>query len=103
MEVEAWGHPTFRVGNKIFATYAPAGDRHGDGRPATTFKAAPGGQRALVRKTPDRFFVPPYVGSKGWVAAWLDGSVNWDELAGLILCSYRLVAPKRILALMDEE
>jgi len=102
-EVEAWGHPTFRVRNKIFATYAPASDPHCDGRPATCFKAGPGEQEALVRKAPDRFFVPPYVGNRGWVGAWLDHPVDWDELAGLLLHSYRLIAPKRLLALLDEE
>ncbi len=102
-EVEAWGHPTFRVRNKIFATFAPADDPHCDGRPATCFKAGPGEQEVLVRQDPDRFFVPPYVGSRGWVAAWLDHSVDWDELAGLLLHSYRLIAPKKLLALLDEE
>jgi len=102
-EVEAWGHPTFRVRNKIFATFAPGGDPHCDGRPATCFKAAPGVQEELVRKAPHRFFVPPYVGTRGWVAAWLDDGAEWDELTGLVLHSYRLIAPKRLLALLDEE
>ncbi len=102
-EVEAWGHPTFRVRNKIFATYAPAGDPHCDGRPATCFKAGPGEQAVLVGQAPDRFFVPPYVGSRGWVAAWLDHPVDWDELGGLLLHSYRLIAPKQLLHLLDEE
>jgi predicted DNA-binding protein (MmcQ/YjbR family) len=101
--VEAWGHPTFRVHNKIFATYAPASDPHCNGRAATCFKAGPGEQEELVRKAPDRFFVPPYVGTRGWVAVWLDNPVDWDELAGLLLHSYRLIAPKRLLALLDEE
>ena len=102
-EVEAWGHPTFRVRNKIFATYAPAGDPHCDGRPATCFKAGPGEQAMLVRQAPDRFFIPPYVGNRGWVAAWLDDPVAWEQLGGLVLRSYRLVAPKRLLTLLDEE
>ncbi len=54
-------------------------------------------------EAPDRYFVPPYVGSKGWVGAWLDHPADWDEVAGMLLCSYRLIAPKRILALLDEE
>jgi hypothetical protein len=102
-EVEAWGHPTFRVRNKIFATYGDASDSHNKGRPARCIKAAPGEQSVLVSNAPDRYFVPPYVGTKGWVAAWLDDPVNWDELGGLLLQSYRLIAPKRLLALLDEE
>jgi predicted DNA-binding protein (MmcQ/YjbR family) len=101
-EVEAWGEPTFRVRNKIFAGYAAAHSDHGVGRPAVTFKAAPGEQAVLLAQSPQRFFVPPYVGSKGWVGAWLDQEVDWEELGGLLLHSYRLVAPKRWLAKMDE-
>jgi predicted DNA-binding protein (MmcQ/YjbR family) len=101
-EVEAWGHPTFRVYNKIFAGYAAAHNDRGIGRPAVTFKAASGEQAALVEQFPERFFVPPYVGSKGWVGFWLDQEVDWDELGGLLLHSYRLVAPKRLLAELDE-
>ena len=50
---------------------------------------------------PERFFVPPYVGSKGWVGARLDAAQDWDELAELLEDSYRLIAPKRLSALLD--
>jgi hypothetical protein len=58
-EVEAWGEPTFRVKNKLFATYASSGNHHGAGRPAVWLKAAPGNQALMVRAAPDRYFVPP--------------------------------------------
>ena len=73
-EVEAWGAPTFRVRNKLFAMYAAAGNHHGDGRAAVWIKAPPGNQALMVRDAPDRFFVPAYVGPSGWVGVWLDGS-----------------------------
>jgi predicted DNA-binding protein (MmcQ/YjbR family) len=95
-EVEAWGEPTFRVRNKLFAMYASAETHHGGGRPAVWIKAAPGNQGLMVRAAPDRFFVPPYVGPSGWVGVWLDGSVDWNELADLLRDSYSLVAPKRL-------
>jgi predicted DNA-binding protein (MmcQ/YjbR family) len=95
-EVEAWGEPTFRVRNKLFAMFASAGTHHGQGRPAVWCKAGPGNQEIMVRGAPDRFFVPPYVGPSGWVGIWLDGSVDWNELADLLRDSYELVAPKRI-------
>jgi hypothetical protein len=95
-EVEAWGEPTFRVRNKLFAMYAAAGNHHGDGRPAVWLKAAPGNQALMVRAEPGRFFVPPYVGPSGWVGAWLDGAADWEELADLLRDAYRLVAPKRL-------
>lgn len=95
-EVEAWGEPTFRVRNKIFAMHASVG-HHTQGRPAVWLKAGPGNQEFLVRAAPDRFFVPPYVGPSGWVGVWLDGDVDWEELAGLARDSWRLTAPKKLL------
>jgi predicted DNA-binding protein (MmcQ/YjbR family) len=95
-EVEAWGEPTFRVRNKLFAMFASASTHHGEGRPAVWCKAGPGNQEIMVRGAPDRFFVPPYVGPNGWIGIWLEGSVDWNELADLLRDSYHLVAPKRL-------
>ena len=97
-EVEAWGEPTFRVRNKLFAMYAAATKHHGGGRPAVWFKAGPGNQELMVKAAPDRFFVPPYAGPSGWVGAWLDGRVDWSELEVLLGEAYRLVAPKRLIS-----
>ena len=42
-------------------------------------------QEALVDSGPERFFVPPYVGHRGWVGLRLEGpEVDWDEVAGVI-------------------
>lgn len=95
-EVEAWGEPTFRVKNKIFAMYADAANHHGGGRHAVWCKAAPGNQELMVKARPDRFFVPPYVGPSGWVGIWLDGTPDWEEVAELVKDSFLLVAPKKI-------
>ena len=100
-EVEAWGAPTFRVKNKLFAMYAEAGNHHGDGREGVWIKAAPGNQALMVRAQPKKFFVPPYVGPSGWVGVYLDRRVNWKELEDLLRDSWRLVAPKRVLAAHD--
>jgi predicted DNA-binding protein (MmcQ/YjbR family) len=97
-EVEAWGAPTFRVRNKLFAMYASPNDHHGGGRPAVWCKAAPGNQALMIQAAPRRFFAPPYVGPSGWVGVWLDRRVRWSEVAGLIEDSYRLVAPRRLVA-----
>jgi predicted DNA-binding protein (MmcQ/YjbR family) len=72
------------------------------GRPFINLKAAPGVQQALVGSDPERFFVPRYTGPKGWVGVWLDVDQAWDELAELIEEAYRLVAPKRLVARLDE-
>jgi hypothetical protein len=101
-EVEAWGEPTFRVRNKLFAMFAAAGNHHGGGRPAVWCKAAPGNQALMVRAEPGRYFVPPYVGPSGWVGVWLDRNPDWSEVKGLLCDSYRLVAPKKLAALIQD-
>jgi predicted DNA-binding protein (MmcQ/YjbR family) len=88
---EAWGDPTFRVRDKIFAM-----EKRGDGRISVWCKAPPGSQMVLVGADPARFFVPPYVGHKGWIGMRLD-----DEVALVIRRSYRLIAPRRLAALVE--
>ena len=89
-EVEAWGEPTFRVRNKMFATYANANNHHGGGRHAAWVKAAPGRQERMVRTAPGRFFVPPYVGPSGWLGVWLDDVCEWRELADILRDAHAL-------------
>ena len=101
-EVEAWGAPTFRVRDKLFAMYADAGNHHGDGRAAVWCKAGPGNQELMVRAAPERFFVPPYVGPRGWIGVHLDGGTDWGELRELLRDSWRLTAPKRLRAQHDD-
>ena len=83
--------------------YAAPNNHHGGGRPALWCKAAPGNQALMVRAEPDRYFVPPYVGPSGWVGVWLDRSPDWAEVNGLLRDSYRLVAPKKLAALLASE
>ena len=94
-EKEAWGDPTFRVRDKIFAM-----EKRGDGRISVWCKAPPGSQMVLVGADPERFFVPPYVGQKGWVGMRLDTYPDWEEVAKVVTRSYRLIAPKRLAALL---
>ena len=100
-EVEAWGAPTFRVKNKLFAMYAAPNNHHGDGRESVWVKAAAGNQELMVRAKPKQFFVPAYVGPSGWVGVYLDRNVDWDELAELLRDGYRLIAPKTLRAALD--
>ncbi len=62
-EKEAWGEPTFRVGGKMFAMFS--NNHHNDGRIAAWCNAQPGTQDLLLRSDPERFFVPPYKGTRG--------------------------------------
>lgn len=100
-EVIAWGEPTFRVRNKLFAMYASADTHHGSGRPAVWCKATVNNQQIMIAAAPDQFFSPPYVGKSGWVGVWLDKRVNWTELEALLEDSYRLIAPKKLIAALD--
>jgi len=102
-EVEAWGAPTFRVKNKLFAMFADASNHHGGGRPAVWCKAAPGNQELMIGLAPMRFFKPPYVGPSGWIGTWLDGTVDWAEVADLLTDSYLLVAPKKLVTQLRVE
>jgi hypothetical protein len=97
-EVEAWGEPTFRVRNKMFAMHASADTHHGAGRPAVWIKSLHVTQDLLVRNEPARFFVPPYVGKSGWVGAHLDRGADWEVIGDLLRDAYRLAAPKKLAA-----
>jgi len=102
-EVEAWGAATFRVRNKMFAMYAAADNHHGDGREGVWIKAASGNQQMMVQHAPKKFFVPPYMGPSGWVGVFLDDKPDWTEVGELLLDGYRLVAPKKLLKMMDAQ
>jgi hypothetical protein len=91
--VEPFGaHWTFRVRKKTFAYFLD--DHHGDGRLAVWCKAPPGAQPMLVESDPARFFVPPYMGPRGWVGARLDGGADWAAIGACLEEAYRMSAPK---------
>ena len=97
-EKQTWGDPTFRVRDRIFAM-----EKRGDGRVSLWCKAPPGSKQILVGADPERFFVPPYVGHKGWIGMLLDDAgVDWAEVAVVVRRSYRLIAPKRLAAQVEE-
>ena len=92
------GMPTFAVVRRtaFCNLHHPAGDR-----PPLWFNAAPGTQTELVDQEPDRFFVPPYVGPRGWVGLRLDVDLDWNEVAAVVEDAWRLVATKNHLAERD--
>ena len=98
-EKEAWGGPTFRVRDKMIAMYVD--DHHGDGRFALWIKSTPDAQEDLVALDPETFFIPPYVGPSGWIGMRLDRKPDWGVVEDLLLAGYRMVAPKRALALLE--
>jgi hypothetical protein len=94
----AWGEPTWRAG-KIFAQMDT--HHHGADHVAVWLPAAFGVQEALVAAHPVVFFVPPYVGVKGWIGVRIDRSPDWKAIAQLVEDAYRLVAPPKSIAKLD--
>ncbi len=95
------GEPTWFVrGKTTFVSYA---DHHHNDRLAFTCAAPPGVQQATVASDPNRYFVPPYVGGRGWLGVYLDLDVpvDWDEVADIVEDAYRTVAPKRLVEELD--
>jgi len=93
------GSPTWWGGKKTFATFAE--NHHGDGRVAVWIKSDPDTQEGLVEANPEIFFIPPYVGPRGWIGVDLAAGADWDVVAGLLEDGYRSVAPRRALAALD--
>jgi len=91
------GAPTFFVREKRSFLMVLT-DHHGDGRFAIWCAAPDGMQKLLVEADPERFFVPPYVGHRGWLGVRLDRGIHWDELAGIAEDAYAEVAPARLVA-----
>jgi hypothetical protein len=90
------GAPTFFVRGKR-AFLMVLANHHGDGRFAIWCAAAPGTQQLLVDADPERFFVPPYVGHRGWLGLRLDRGLDWDEVAGIAEDAFAEVAPPKLV------
>src|SRR5207237_4914563 len=90
------GAPTFFVrGKRAFVMVMT--NHHGDGGFAIWCAAPAGAQSMLVEADPERFFVPPYVGHRGWLGFRLDRRLDWDELAGIAEDAYTQMAPPALV------
>lgn len=97
VELEDGQHVGFSVRGRRFAWLLD--DHHGDGRLALTGRAPPGENAALAQQQPERFFLPSYTASRGWVGLWLDtGDVDWDAVERVLVGAYLMSAPKRLAA-----
>jgi hypothetical protein len=93
------GDPKWIVNGKGFATQK---GNYDGGRPSVWFKPTAADHAILVDSHPDRFFIPPYMGYKGWIGLYLDVSrLDWSEVGELIEDSYRQMAPRRALKILD--
>jgi predicted DNA-binding protein (MmcQ/YjbR family) len=88
-------HADFRVRKKVFAYFL--NNHHGDGIVAVCCKSALGENVDRARTDPERFYLPAYIGARGWLGLWLDRDrINWQEIGNLLELSYCLIAPKRL-------
>lgn len=94
------GEPTWFVrGKKTFVMYS---DHHHDDRLGFVCAAPPGVQDALLASQPEQYFYPAYVGHRGWVGVRLDVPFDWDEIAEVVTDAYRVIAPAKLVARLDE-
>lgn len=94
-------HASFRVGKKVFAYYL--NDHHGDGIVSVCCKALPGDNERLIASNPRKFYMPAYIGPRGWVGLRLDRpTVDWREVKELVQGSYIQTAPKKLVKLLAE-
>jgi len=98
-EKVAWGEPTWRVKDRLFAQLDD--HHHGAEHLAVWLPAPLGEQEAMVFTDPVHFFRPPYVGLRGWVGVRIDRELDWAVVAKLVGQAYRLVAPPRLRDALD--
>lgn len=97
------GAPTWFIRDKkSIATFWPDG-HHQDEFPHLWCAAPPGSQVALVAQDPGRYFRPPYVGHRGWIGIRVDAGLDWAELAEIAEEAFRAVAPKTLIAKLDDQ
>jgi len=92
-------HASFRVRKKVFAYFL--NNHHGDGIVSICGKTLPGDHKVLVASDPVKYYLPAYIGPRGWVGLRLDvGKVDWDEVKELVTGSYLQTAPRKLAALV---
>ncbi len=107
-ELVSHGRPTFKAGEKgkVFAVYGGSvklrpGEHERHPR-AVLLKPDPAEAGALAED--ERFFSPAYYGPSGWVGIDLDvADLDWAEVAELLDASYRQVASRTLLTLLDAQ
>ncbi len=92
-------HADFRVRRKVFAYFL--NNHHGDGIVSVCVRSQLGENVDRVGTDPERYYLPAYIGKRGWFGLRLDrGAVDWREVENVVELSYRLVAPKALLSRM---
>jgi predicted DNA-binding protein (MmcQ/YjbR family) len=95
-------HADFRVRNKVFVYFL--NNHHGDGIVSVCCRSALGENIDRVRREPERFYLPAYIGPRGWFGLRLDrGVIHWDEVADIVRQSYCLAAPRTLVRELEQQ
>jgi hypothetical protein len=94
------GEPTWFIRDK--KTFVMYSDHHHGDRLGFWCAAAEGVLSEVVAAEPDMFYVPPYVGTRGWLGVRLDITIDWGRVEDLVDDAYRVIAPKVLLATLDD-
>jgi predicted DNA-binding protein (MmcQ/YjbR family) len=94
-------HADFRVRKKVFAYFL--NNHHGDGIVSVCVKSALGEHVDRAGAQPERYYLPAYIGSRGWFGMRLDsGAIDWHEVENIVELSYCLVAPKSLAPIVQK-
>jgi hypothetical protein len=99
-EVLSHGQPSFKVGGKAFASFSL--NHHGDGRVALNVRSPAGAQQLHTEMEPQYYFVPPYVGPKGWLGIELTQGLDWKTIANRVREAWDNVAPAQLAKSLAE-
>ena len=93
-------HADFRVRGRVFAYFL--NNHHGDGRISVCCKSELAENIDRAKHDPENYYLPPYIGPKGWFGMRLDrGAPDWEEVRNIVENSYRIVAPKTLARKID--
>lgn len=95
------GEPAWFV--RTSPQFAMFADRHHDDRTGFVAAAPVGAQQEWIARDPSRFYLPPYVGGRGWIGVYLDVEQDWEEIAEIVEDAFRTVAPKKLVLQLDAE
>jgi phosphoribosylglycinamide formyltransferase-1 len=95
-------HADFRVRDRVFAYFL--NNHHGDGIVSLCCKSELGENVDRASSFPERFYLPAYIGARGWFGLRLDrGPLDWQEVQNLLELSYCLVAPPKLARQVGEQ
>ena len=94
-ETASFGHPNFKAGKKTFVAFERV-----KGRASIAFRLEPDEVERLLKRT--QYFATPY-GRGLWASLWADGPIDWRAVQELVTRSYRVVALRRMLTVLEEK